>query len=128
MPSTIPPDSSRISNRRWHAIYAAVVLGLFGTISLGWFGVGQRVGDGTGYYVMLFAWAENGTPYSTQRVGEKFVEYVKPRPEWKGQQYYSPGQPIRKDGTSDQGHFWLYSMLAAVFYWPLASSRQRQKA
>ncbi len=119
MTSAVPPDSARITNRRWHAIYAAIVLGLFGTISLAWFGVGQRVGDGTGFYVMFFAWAENGTPYSTDRVGQKFVDYVKPRPEWTGQQYYAPGRPIRNDGTSDQGHFWLYSMMAAVFYWPL---------
>ena len=96
------------------------MLGLFGTISLGWFGVGQRVGDGTGFYMMFFAWAENFTPYSTERVGKKFVEYVKPRPEWEGDQhYYSPDNPIRKNGTADEGHFWLYSMLAAVFYWPL---------
>ena len=121
MTSKVPPDPAPISNRRWHMLYAAVVLGLFGTISLGWFGVGQRIGDGTGFYVMFFAWAENGTPYSTQRVGQKFVEYVQPRPEWAGNQhYYSVSNPmVRKDGTADESHFWLYSMLAAVFYWPL---------
>ena len=112
-------SKSRWSHLRWHAFYAAAVLGLFGAVSLGWFGVGQRVGDGTGFYVMFFAWAENGTPYSTDRAGEKFVEYVKPRPEWTGQQHYSRGWPIREDGTADDGHFWLYSMLAAIFYWPL---------
>ena len=53
-------------------------------------------------------------------MGEKFVEYVKPRPDWEGPTaLLFPRQPIRKNGTADESHFWLYSMLAAVFYWPL---------
>ncbi len=115
----VAQPSPRPRTPPWHAFYAIVILGLFGAISLGWFGVGQRVGDGTGFYVMCFAWAENFTPYSTERVGQKFVDYVKPRPDWMGQQHYSRGWPIRNDGTADEDHFWLYSMAAAVFYWPL---------
>ena len=39
---------------RWQFFYAGLILGLFSTISLGRFGVGPRIGDGTGFYVMFF--------------------------------------------------------------------------
>jgi hypothetical protein len=105
------PSTPRKKQPSWQAMYAVVILGMFAIVSLQGFGVGQPVGGAAGYYATYFAWAEDGTPHPTQRAAQKFANYVKPRPEW--------SRLAGKDITADEDHFWLYSMLAAAFYWPL---------
>jgi hypothetical protein len=105
---------------RWPQNLAAVnflVLAALALWAVVWLGPGTRVGDAHEYYLMLIDWAENFTPYSTDRTGALYEAYVDTRPDWHGHEVYFPGWPPRP--TVDCSHFWFYSLLAAFFYWPL---------
>ena len=88
------------------------LLGAVSVATLGCLGAGPRVGDGYDYYVMLFSVAESLTPYTTDRAGDVFEAYAATRPDWTGPRQYDRACPVTE-------HFWLYSWLAALFYWPL---------
>ncbi|MBN2475423.1 MAG: hypothetical protein JXB62_12500 [Pirellulales bacterium] len=120
-PSPDVTSKGRFSLRRppdvvWTTYVLAAVVGV---ITIGLLGPGPRVGDGYDYYVMLFSWAENLTPYATDRVGEIYEAYVKTRPDAETFPKYWPGWPPCEGAEVELNHFWLYSLLAAVFYWPL---------
>ncbi len=100
---------------RWNWLFC-VALALVAILAL-YRGPGPRVGDGYDYYIMLMSWAENGTPYSTPRVGRIYESYVAERDDGGSFPEYFPGWPP-SDRVEPQ-HFWFYSLAAMPFYWPL---------
>ncbi|MBN2477526.1 MAG: hypothetical protein JXB62_23165 [Pirellulales bacterium] len=86
-------------------------------------GVGRRIGDGAEYYLTLFSVAENGTPYPTDRAGAIHDAYFGFDDGANPVSYEAIKEGLwvlrDADGGMDCCHFWFYSSLAAVFYWPL---------
>jgi hypothetical protein len=79
-----------------------------------------RVGDGSEYYAMLFAWTESGVPYMTDKT---WATYERAYEDQWVQGLASPllmqqdFPTLRSaDGRQDFPHFWCYSLMASPFY------------
>lgn len=82
-----------------------------------WFGKrpGERVGDGSEYYAMFYAWSEGGRPWMTAAANAAYdrlqqsteVVGLVPRG-W----FYEVFSELRVGDTTDFNHFWFYSLLA----------------
>lgn len=101
----------------------ALALLALSVASIFYFKAGARVGDGSQYYAMFFAWAETLRPSATDRSGAIYDAYVANHPE-KG--HFRSHEKLekmfsllsQKEGF-DFPHFSFYSLLAALYYWPL---------
>jgi hypothetical protein len=119
MEESLPGGNSVRWRRATFALLGAYVLALvFG------FGAGEPVGDASDYYLMMIVWAEGLQPQSTDATGKAYDAYAATRitsppfvpyarlTRWAEKLGSAPGE-------LDLAHFWLYSLGAAVFYWPL---------
>ena len=76
---------------------------------------GERVGDGSEYYAMFYAWSEGLRPWMTAEANAAYDHLQKgtdvyglvPR-EW----FYEAFSELRVGDTTDFNHFWFYSLLA----------------
>ena len=116
MAQEMPPAARRsLDSARWNRVLAVALATVSAWVL--YMGPGPRVGDAYDYYVMLISWAQNGTPYSTPRIGAIYESYVETRQDGHTFERYFPGWPPSTKVYSH--HFWFYSLLAAPFYWPL---------
>lgn len=75
----------------------------------------QRVGDGSEYYGMFFAWAENHRPWMTSAAFDAYGRLVSEGhiSSMVGKEALINAFPqLRLGNTADFNHFWLYSLLA----------------
>jgi hypothetical protein len=78
---------------------------------------GERVGDGSEYYAMFYAWDEGQRPWMDSAANAAYdklqrsteVVGLVPRP-W----FYEAFSELRVGNTTDFNHFWFYSLLALV--------------
>jgi hypothetical protein len=83
-----------------------------------------RSGDSLEYVAMLVSWAESGRPYVTSD-SAKLMELRLGQAPGPGEDAFFAGLETRfpallKNGTEmDLPHFWLYSLAASVFYYPV---------
>jgi hypothetical protein len=108
----------------WDRALSAALLGAFVLIGLVLPGPNQIRGDGIEYYAMSASLARFGTPYITPESAAYTSKLV-------GQLPWAPDEPlydwlrrvlnplVRNGRELDPTHFWFYSLLAAVFFWPL---------
>lgn len=76
---------------------------------------GERVGDGSEYYAMFYAWSEGLRPWMTAEANAAYDQLQKgtdvfglvPRT-W----FYEAFSELRVGETTDFNHFWFYSLLA----------------
>lgn len=86
-----------------------------------------RLGDASGYLIMMFAWLEDLTPYTGPKGAAAYDAFIQshrvlvPFYSWDflHQQF---GHLSDNTGGIDYHHFWFYSLLAALVYWPLSWS------
>lgn len=124
--TSCPADRRRFLPRKTLDLASCNFLLLCGValLTVFWFRAGPHVGDGTHYYLMLISLAENLTPYSTDRTGAIYDAHITTSPYG---QRFMPYSEVRARqhqflGTPQQiefDHFWFYSLLAALYYWPL---------
>ncbi len=81
-------------------------------------------GDGMEYYAMTASLARYGTPFITPESAAYIGKLIGTGPEAPPSPIYEWFKlvlsPIVKDSRElDPVHFWFYSLLAAVFFWPL---------
>jgi hypothetical protein len=77
-----------------------------------------RVGDGSEYFALFYAWLEEGRPYVTVSSAVRFDQFAHSHAnvmdsETLGQVFAA----LRVDGGQDYNHFWFYSLLAAMIAW-----------
>jgi len=117
--------SSRIPFlRTWDRALSSVLLGAFVIIALVAPGPNEIRGDGVEYYAMAASLARFGTPFLTPESCAYASKSLGPLP-------WAPDEPlydwlknnltplVKNSRELDLTHFWLYSLLAAVFFWPL---------
>jgi hypothetical protein len=86
---------------------------------------GDCIGDGNEYYAMVVNWAEGLRPYGTEQTGRIYDTYQtrsdgKWRNIWSNALLKEVFAPFRNSkDQQDYSHFWFYSLLVAVFYWPV---------
>ena len=108
----------------WDCALSAALLGAFVLIGLVLPGPNRIGGDGIEYYAMSVSLARFATPYITPESAAYTSKLV-------GQLPWAPDEPlydwlkrvlnplVRNGRELDATHFWFYSLLAAVFFWPL---------
>lgn len=106
---------------QYSSIYWRVLGTLFAPLFIFWIArvaPHQRVGDGSEYIAMYYAWKETGRPFLTTVVGEHY-EALRATGAIAGMIPYTTildSFPALKLGsTQDVNHFWFYSLLAAFF-------------
>jgi hypothetical protein len=108
--------------KTWDRALSAALLGAFVFISLP--GPTRIGGDGIEYYAMTVSLARFGTPYITPESAAATSQLVGWLP-WVGDEPLYDWlkrvlNPLVRNGRElDPTHFWFYSLLAAVFFWPL---------
>jgi hypothetical protein len=111
--------------RTWERALSTVLIAAYILIGLALPGPNQIRGDGVEYYAMTASLARFGTPYITP-ASAAYASGLIGRLPW-----MAPDEalydwvkrtlgPLARNGTElDPTHFWFYSLLAAVFFWPL---------
>ena len=128
------PERRRLKQRRcglaWFNLLLPCGIMLWAVCYLG---AGPRVGDGAEYFLTMISLAENGTPYVTEHAGTIYDEYFALSDNTVGfEQIKNSSGVLRRDdiprgddiprrdgGQFECHHFWFFSALAALFYWPL---------
>jgi len=122
-PAAKPEGSDFPSQGREDLASIALIL-CFAFLTILYPGPTHRFGDGIEYCAMLVSWSENLSPRITADSLEKtgrlldlgsFSEEGGAFSQWKKR---FPAL-IRNDNEMDLPHFWLYSLAAAIFYWPV---------
>ena len=110
--------------RTWDRALSAALIALFAVIGLALPGPNEIRGDGIEYYAMSASLARFGTPYITPESAAYTSKLV-------GRLPWAPDEPlfdwiqrvlnplVRNGRQLDPAHFWFYSLLGALFFWPL---------
>jgi hypothetical protein len=83
------------------------------------FPVGDRVGDGSEYYVMLFSWAHTQRPWASPDSFQAYDNHISVRKGYVTQENLKTVfvKLSKDDQTQDFNHFWFYSLAAATLSW-----------
>lgn len=115
--SLLSLDLFYLKNNKSMQYNIAIILGLLGLFLLLLLLYPTRVGDGSEYYAMYFAWKDTFRPFMTEpswsEVGRladsESIRYFVPL------EFLKNAFPALKLGsTADFNHFWFYSFLAAL--------------
>jgi hypothetical protein len=111
--------------RTWERALSTVLIAAYILIGLALPGPNQIRGDGVEYYAMTASLARFGTPYITP-ASAAYASGLIGRLPWAApdEALYdwlkrAVGPLVRNGNELDPTHFWFYSFLAAVFFWPL---------